>query len=73
VPLALGRTTVPCGVSVGVVRATLRATYCEYPVNRTTGKPSAITTSAPANTHSGNPCVSTSSRATIATTMNVAA
>ena len=57
----------PPGVYVGVAPITRRAVRCTYAVNRITGSPSAITTSAPGNTQSGNPTATIAAFATTAT------
>ncbi len=61
---------VPPGVYVGVAVAARCDTYCAYAVKRMTGSPSAMTMSAPRNTHSGSPIAMIAARATIATPTN---
>jgi hypothetical protein len=64
---------VPPGVNVGVAVAARRTTRCTYPVHRTTGRPSAMTTREPGKTQSGRPIPTIAALATIATTTNAAA
>ena len=64
---------VPPGVNVGVAVIARRVTRCTYPVQSTTGRPSAITTSEPGNTHSGRPMPTIAALASTATATNAAA
>ena len=64
---------VPPGVYVGVCVMARRITRCTYPVQRMTGRPSAITTSEPGNTQSGSPIPTIAAFASTATTTNAAA
>src|SRR5688572_9433480 len=57
----------PPGVSVGVVRATLRAVRCTKYVARMIGRPSATTTIDPEKTHVGRPIAITAALATMGT------
>ena len=57
----------PPGVSVGVAVSARRATDWTYPVNRITGRPSAITMSAPGSTQVGSPIVTVAALAIAAT------
>src|SRR5688500_9644996 len=64
---------VPPGVYVGVCVTRRRVVRCTYAVNRITGRPSAITTSAPGYTQSGSPIATIAAFASTATNTNAAA
>src|SRR6185437_6568523 len=59
---------VPPGVKVGVAVRARRVTCCTYPVQSTTGSPSAITMSEPGNTQAGSPMATIAALAMMATT-----